>query len=151
MKRKRHYILKLSCSDQAFNSSCTLRYNVCNTWSKMSVTQQNGFIFSSSWYFHIKSMAMIVGHGTWGMIMWTSHLTYRNNTEYTAKNAINWEWSEGIPWLEFGKKWSPQSLGCAKVCFTVILTSSFIKIPPKNVICNIWKKIPVYTNVFIFQ
>lgn len=64
------------------------------------------------------------------------YLKYINRTEYTAKKAINWEWSDGIPWLEFGKTCPAQSLGCAKVCFTIILTSSFTNIPAQNVICN---------------
>ena len=64
------------------------------------------------------------------------YLKYINRTEYTAKKAINCEWSDGIPWLEFGKTCPAQSLGCAKVCFTIILTSSFTNIPAQNVICN---------------
>lgn len=58
---------------------------------------------------------------------------------YDAKNHINWEWADGIPYSEYNKfVFLAKGLGSRSKCFKTVLHISLSKTPIKKVI---WKKV----------
>jgi len=54
---------------------------------------------------------------------------------YDAKNHINWEWEEGIPYSEYSKfVFLAKGLGSHNMCLRTVLHISLIKTPTKKVI-----------------
>lgn len=54
---------------------------------------------------------------------------------YDAKNHINWEWDEGMPYSEYNKfVFLAKGLGSHSICLRTVLHISFSKTPTKNVI-----------------
>lgn len=56
---------------------------------------------------------------------------------YDAKNHINWEWAEGMPYSEYKKfVFLANGLGSCSKCFKTVLHISLSKTPTKKAI---WK------------
>lgn len=57
---------------------------------------------------------------------------------YDAKNHMNWEWDEGMPYSEYNKfVFLATGLGSCNICFKVVLHISFSRTPTKKVIYKI--------------